>query len=485
MSDDYLTEPLSWNEGMLLSPQHFQQNDIHQHEQLSLRMQYARPYAWGLWDLDIEKQELRKGVLRVRRVHALLPDGLAARFPAQSDDNSLAPLNLNELDEADRNDLHGKGLTIYLAAPKRMRGAASSNSDLRRYVPTPGGTALDENTGLREIPLDRLRACLSLLPTSKLTGGYEHIPLLRIERRGTEFGLSRYHPPLLRARAAAFLGEDALLQRLDVLLLKIMERAQSQAADAAGRRITGALTRVFPTLFIMVKSGEIHPFDLYLQLAQLLGHIAQLSNAPVHKLVIEPYDHNDLEPDFNTIFERIDDAVAQVPAGMRSRNFREVEDGVFEINLDPAWDTDTLLVELRGTDPRGMERWMRNAHIGDAAIHEDLRRRRLPGAGREPAAEGLAERTPTAQDGVLYSLNNHWLPAEDGKAAAVIRKGGVLRVQGPRYGAPPHTLALYFPAAGAGGNPAPENRPQNAAASNLVPPTDAKPGGRADGDDDG
>lgn len=482
MSDDYLTEPLSWNEGMLLSPQHFQQNDIYWHEQLAHRTRCLRPYAWGLWDLEIERQELRKGVLRVRRVQALLPDGLAARFPAQGGDDSLAPLHLDALDEADRDDLHGKGLTIHLAAPKRMRGAASGNSDLRRYVPVPGGTALDENTGLREIPLDRLRACLSLLPASKLTGGHEHIPLLRIERRGTEFGLSHYHPPLLRARAADFLGDDSILQRLDTLLLKIMERAQNQAADTAGQRITGALTRVFPSLFIMVKSGEIHPFDLYLQLAQLLGHIAQLSQAPVHKLVIEPYDHDDPEPDFATILERIDGVVAQVRTGMRSRDFREVEDGIFEIDLDPAWDPDALLVELRGADPRGMERWMRNAHIGDAAIHGDLQRRRLPGAGREPAAESLAKLTPTAQDGVLYALNNHWLPAEDGKTTAVIRKGGVLRIQGPRYGVQPHALALYFPAGGATGNPSAKNKSTPPAAA----PTDSSPGGgRADGDRDG
>ena len=481
MSDDYLTEPLSWNEGMLLSPQHFQQNDIYWHEQLAHRTRCLRPYAWGLWDLEIDKQELRKGVLRVLRVQALLPDGLAARFPAQGDDNSLAPLNLNKLDEADKDKLQDKGLTIYLAVPKRMHGAASGNSDLRRYVPVPGGVALDENTGQREIPLDRLRACLELLPKSKLSGGHTYIRLLRI-RGKTEFTLSPYHPPLLRARAADFLGEHSILRRLDDLLLKITERAQGQAADTAGRRITGALTRVLPSLSIMVKSGEIHPFDLYLQLAQLLGHIAQLSQAPVHELVMEPYDHNDLKPDFDTMLKRIDGVVAQVRTGMRSRDFRKLEDGVFEIGLDPAWDPDALLVELRGADPLGMERWMRNAHIGDAAIHGDLQRRRLPGAGREPAAESLAKLTPTAQDGVLYALNNHWLPAEDGKTTAVIRKGGVLRIQGPRYGVQPHALALYFPAGGATGNPSAKNKPTPPAAAL----TDSSPGGgRADGDRDG
>jgi type VI secretion system protein ImpJ len=445
----FRAEPLQWSEGMLLSPQHFQQNDIYWHQQLAHGIHCTRPYAWGLWDLELDQGDLRQGRIRVTRLEARLPDGLAVQYPASAGDNNLAPLDVGK--HPALGGLNGR-LTVHLAVAKRMRGAASDHSDLRRYTQVPGGTALDENTGSGEIELERLRACLMLLPTDQVSGGHVHIPLLEIQRTGNEFALSHYHPPLLRAKASGFLGKDSLLAHLESLLRELVKRASGQAGDVEGQRLVYALTAALPALNIMVQSGETHPFELYLGLASLLGQVAQIAASPLSAMSTIPYHHNDAQPGFEAMLSAIGELVRRVRVGHQTLAFQRVEAGRFEVDLAEDWNLDDLYIELRGKDRRGLEKWLHDAHIGDVAWYPQLDRRRLPGAGRQVARDDLSRRLPVAEDGVLFSLVNTHQRYDDGHPLALIKAGGRLRVSGPPDGAGPNEMRLYYrPAAG---NPA-------------------------------
>jgi type VI secretion system protein ImpJ len=437
---DYRAEPLRWSEGMLLSPQHFQQNDIYWQEQTALRSRWMRPYAWGLWDLELDETALRQGVVQITHLEAMLPDGMAVQFPAAKDDDGLAPLKV-----ADHPALSGLGgrLRVHLAVPKRLRGAASERADLRRFRPVPGATAVDENTGGDEIEIDRLRACLSLLPADKLTGGHEQIPLLEIERAGNEFQATAYHPPLLRVRAADFLHNTSVLSRVETLLRDLNDRASSQAGDAEGQRLLAALTSALPPLRLMVQSGEVHPFDLYLALAGLLGHVAQIDSAPLAAMLVRPYDHQNLEPGFDGMLSSFGALLKRVRVGYRAHVFKRIESGVFEIALGEDWHLDELYIEARGSDRRMIERWMHDAHIGDAALHMQLERRRVPGAGRRIVRDGLARRLPVADSGLLYTIENGSQADDHGRVQPLIRAGTRLRVSGATDATQPDELQLY------------------------------------------
>ncbi len=434
-----LPEPLQWAEGMLLSPQHFQQNDIYWHEQLAHRVRCSRPYAWGLWDLKVDEKKLLNGILRIHHVEAILPDGLPVQFPASSDDQ------LSDYNFAAHPSLKGLNgyLTLHLVVAKRMRGAASEHSDLRRYRPIPGGTALDENTGSGEIELDRLRACLMILPEDQLTGGHEHIPLLRIKRQGKGFRLTSYHPPLLRARGANFLGKHAILEHLDSMLRKIVKHASGQSGDAEGQRLVYALTAAMPALDIMVQSGETHPFDLYLGLANLLGQIAQIAPSPLSTMNTLAYQHNDIYPGFYEMLSVINQLIGDVHVGHQTTGFTRISQGVFEIELKADWDLDDLYVEVRGKDTTGLENWMRDTHIGQSPLHAQLRRRRLPGAGRKIARDDLSRRLPVAKGAVLFSLINGYQDDANGQPQALLKSNTLLRIAGPEPSCP-EALVLYF-----------------------------------------
>src|SRR3990167_5026407 len=64
-----------WQEGMLLRPQHFQQNDRYHDYQLKTRTQKLDSYAWGFFELEIDRQFLNMGKLVVSKASGILPDG--------------------------------------------------------------------------------------------------------------------------------------------------------------------------------------------------------------------------------------------------------------------------------------------------------------------------------------------------------------------------------------------------------------------------
>ena len=64
-----------WQEGMLLRPQHFQQSDRYYDYQLKTRTRTLELYAWGFFDLEIDRQSLNTGKLVVNQASGILPDG--------------------------------------------------------------------------------------------------------------------------------------------------------------------------------------------------------------------------------------------------------------------------------------------------------------------------------------------------------------------------------------------------------------------------
>ena len=133
-----LTESLQWSEGMMLSPQHFQQNDIYWQQQLRHLMAQLQPYYWGVLDIAIDEALLRDGKVRIDRLRCVMPDGLVVQHEAATQDEVLY------IDIADRDELkEQKPVRIHAAVPVRAEGAASQSSAIQRYASVAGELEVD------------------------------------------------------------------------------------------------------------------------------------------------------------------------------------------------------------------------------------------------------------------------------------------------------------------------------------------------------
>src|SRR5690606_14472446 len=69
------TSRVVWHEGILLRPQHFQQNDRYYDHQLKARTQLLHGCAHGFFNLEIDHQFLAMGKLVLSQASGILPDG--------------------------------------------------------------------------------------------------------------------------------------------------------------------------------------------------------------------------------------------------------------------------------------------------------------------------------------------------------------------------------------------------------------------------
>src|SRR5207344_3108849 len=69
-----------WSEGMLVSPQHLQQQDLYHERLLDERIAVLAPYRWGVVAAEIDAGALGTDQLRVTKFVGILPDGLYLGF---------------------------------------------------------------------------------------------------------------------------------------------------------------------------------------------------------------------------------------------------------------------------------------------------------------------------------------------------------------------------------------------------------------------
>src|SRR4051794_21241784 len=69
-----------WSEGMLVSPQHLQQQDLYHERLLDERIAALTPYRWGVVSVEVDPGSLGADQLRITRFVGILPDGLYLAF---------------------------------------------------------------------------------------------------------------------------------------------------------------------------------------------------------------------------------------------------------------------------------------------------------------------------------------------------------------------------------------------------------------------
>ena len=64
-----------WGDGLFLRPQHFQQQDQYHEQRLHHSMQALHPYAWGVSQIQIDRDALGNNALRLLELSLRFQDG--------------------------------------------------------------------------------------------------------------------------------------------------------------------------------------------------------------------------------------------------------------------------------------------------------------------------------------------------------------------------------------------------------------------------
>jgi type VI secretion system protein ImpJ len=262
-------------------------------------------YPYGVVEANLSADALANQVVQFDSLRVVMPSGLEVNIPETAD---LPPLDIRQAFQSSSG-----GFTVSIGVPRWYAGRANAlaqdgHADYRtnRIYRVAEVESSDENTGENAQPLMVRRINARLLLDGDDRTDVESLPVLRVlQSTGEEKSLPRVDPafippsmvvggsPVLRdiARDIANLVEARrreLSSRLQRSGFSVEAMRGMQFAQLLRLRTLNRFAARLPSL---VKAPSLTPFELYLELRELLGELAALSPAPDH-FNVAPYDHD-------------------------------------------------------------------------------------------------------------------------------------------------------------------------------------------------
>jgi type VI secretion system protein ImpJ len=304
-----------WGEGLFLRPQHFQRQDAYHEARLHEFSRIHHPYCWGLRSLDIDRDALSGGTLRVLEISVITPDG--DLYSAPGTDDLPPPVSLQNF------PAHLAEMTFFLAlAPVKdfnTNYAEEESAGLTARFVKRQLTAQDWFTDAETADLAVLKKTARLLPDIDPRDAYITLPVLRLKKTTTGgFELDNtYIAPSISVRAAPVLFIQ-LRRLLDILQAKVnalygFHREPSKniiefrSGDVASFWLLHTTSSAFAVLSHFLQHPDLHPERLYQELLRLAGALMTFSkNFTLSDL--PHYQHHDL----TAAFARLDHIIREL-----------------------------------------------------------------------------------------------------------------------------------------------------------------------------
>ncbi|WP_439886807.1 type VI secretion system baseplate subunit TssK [Pseudomonas sp. MBLB4123] len=300
-----------WQEGMLLRPQHFQQSDRYYEHQLKTRTQKLASYAWGFFELEIDRQFLNMGKLVVSKASGVLPDGSLFDIGAEREPLALdVPPNTSNV-------------PVYLALPlvtgNHIESRRPEQQDvLARYTAFDEEVA-DSNAGdnaSSQVSCGRPDFRL-LLGEQQSDQAYVKLKLCDVLDTTPDGVISldpEFIPTYVNFQASGYLLSclkeviSMLGHRGDILAERIRATGKVGGAEVGDFMMLQLINRFEPVLRHYLGIEQVHPEQIYRELLGLLGELATFSSETKRPRLDSRYQHSDQ----GLSFRKLMDAIRQV-----------------------------------------------------------------------------------------------------------------------------------------------------------------------------
>jgi type VI secretion system protein ImpJ len=308
-----------WGEGLFLRPQHFQQQDQYHERRLHESVKAVHPYSWGVGHLQVDRDALASGGLRILELALRFQDGEMVDAPGV--DELPEPVDLSQLLQSQQR------VTYYAALPtfKPFGGNFSQPgqpTDGARFVQVNQDTP-DLYTQAAQAQVSYLHKKLRLISEFEPRDSYTHFPLLRV-RRASAGGFEMdpaFVPPSLSVAAAPVLFMqlrrllDALQAKVSALYGHHREPSRNviefRSGDMSSFWLLHTASSAFAALTHHFNHPTLHPERLYEQMLSIAGGLMTFSKSWT-LADLPAYQHGDPGPAFEKLFQIIRELVDTV-----------------------------------------------------------------------------------------------------------------------------------------------------------------------------
>lgn len=330
---------VAWSEGMLLKPQHFQQQDRFLYQSANARHQLLANHGFGVSEIELDEQSLGLGKVNVIRIAGIMPDGTPFSFDQQEALVLTVPVDT-------RDEL------LYLTLPLEKQAgnniAAPGSQHIARYMlkDTPVIDDAMEDGDSEDLGLAYLNPTLQLERSDQ--AGYVSLPIARVVEvvNEQEVKLDRsYIPPCLdmaRITPLASLLREVLAmvkQRANALSMR-MRKGNEQSSTMLDVLMLQALNRWQPLLEHLKSSTGVHPERGYELLVTLTGEMATFTRSERRPPELPAYHHTDLTATFGDLAAVLSQALSTVLE--QTAIALKLEDAQYGIKVAPISDKSLL-----------------------------------------------------------------------------------------------------------------------------------------------
>ena len=303
-----------WQEGMLMRPHHFQQQQRYNDYLDNQRFRAMNDLSWGFTELTLNNELLAQGKIMIDSASGTLPDGTVFSIPDQDAlPDPLHPQNFP--DERSRN--------IYLALPvaSDVRNEISDGRRTGRYRLNYADVRdlHSEEGDARTLTLGQLTP--RIMSGAEDMSAYITLPLCRISDRHADGSLTLdddFIPSCQNIQVSKKLRvylkevQGAIGGRASDLANRIGSPAQSGIADVAEFMMLQLLNRNQTRFTHRARRSQLHPEDFYLDLAGLLGELMTFTEPSRLPCPLDVYDHHDLTKTFKTLLPGLPEMKVEV-----------------------------------------------------------------------------------------------------------------------------------------------------------------------------
>ncbi len=310
-----------WNEGMLLSPHHFQQWDNYHEEGLNSRFRYSVPFNYGIVDIQINHEAVTNGSFQLISCQAVMPDGLLVNVPDADGLPDLRQVGDHFKPEAEK-------LGVHLAIPAKKFGEANFQENGTKATPSvrflqEPGSVRDETTGSNDQQVAYAKSNLRIIFDDEVRDGYTSIKIAELKRTPTgQLQINEdFIPPTLKVSSSGWMV-GMVRQLVEILNTKSgslgEQRRQRNASVADFTTSEGAvfwllhtINSSIPTMAHFFNAPLVHPERLYLEMAQLVGKLMTFSVGLYPRDIVK-YDHDDLHFTFSNLSSQLKELLETV-----------------------------------------------------------------------------------------------------------------------------------------------------------------------------
>ena len=281
---------IHWQEGLFLQPHHLQRMQRSIEEDVGADRRLAWPYSFGVIEARLSRDELENKRVRFDKLRAIMPSGLEVNYPASAE--------LPSLDIAQAFSKGTGSFTILLGVPLWQNSRANTvpvtqEADTRAKLlyRVDEVECYDENTGENPKPVQIRKINSRLVFEHEDPSDMEVLPLLRIVRAtGEDVGLPKedpeYVPPCMVLNGSPVLREIVrdLVSQVEASRKELVVQVSRGGFSIDTMRGVQfeqvmrlrTLNRYSARLPSLIQAPVVSPFNLYLELRELLGELAAM-----------------------------------------------------------------------------------------------------------------------------------------------------------------------------------------------------------------